>query len=81
VRGSYPARVVTRPDGPSAPFEMRDVSTTIHAFRKRFARRRSKGLMANTERALFKRGTPQDVSSPRAKAQRHGKVTADRWNQ
>jgi hypothetical protein len=26
-------------------------------------------------------GTPQDVTSPRAKGQRHGKVTADKWNQ
>jgi hypothetical protein len=26
-------------------------------------------------------GTPQDVTSTRAKAQRHGKVTADKWNQ
>jgi hypothetical protein len=60
---------------------MRDIGTNIREFRTRFARRRSKGLMANTERALFKRGTPQDVSSPRAKSQRHGKVTADRWNQ
>ncbi len=26
-------------------------------------------------------GTPQDVPSERAKSQRHGKVTADKWNQ
>ncbi len=26
-------------------------------------------------------GTPQDVTSTRAKNQRHGKVTADKWNQ
>ncbi len=26
-------------------------------------------------------GTPQDVTSERAKSQRHGKVTADKWNQ
>jgi hypothetical protein len=26
-------------------------------------------------------GTPQDVTSERAKNQRHGKVTADKWNQ
>jgi hypothetical protein len=50
-------------------------------FRKRFARRRSKGLMANKQEDLFRAGTPQDVTSPRAKSQRHGKVTADRWNQ
>ena len=26
-------------------------------------------------------GTPQDVADTRAKNQRHGKVTADKWNQ
>ena len=26
-------------------------------------------------------GTPQDVSGTRAKSQRKGKVTADKWNQ
>jgi len=26
-------------------------------------------------------GTPQDVTDTRAKNQRHGKVTADKWNQ
>ena len=26
-------------------------------------------------------GIPQDVTSDRAKNQRHGKVTADKWNQ
>jgi hypothetical protein len=30
---------------------------------------------------LEQAGTPQDVTSPRAKSQRHGKVTADKWNQ
>jgi hypothetical protein len=37
--------------------------------------------MANREGQLYRPGTPQDVTSPRAKSQRHGKVTADRWNQ
>ena len=53
----------------------------LEGFRKRFARRRSKGLMANKQEELFRAGTPQDVTSLRAKSQRHGKVTADRWNQ
>jgi hypothetical protein len=53
----------------------------LEEFRKRFARRRSKGLMANKQEELFRAGTPQDVTSLRAKSQRHGKVTADRWNQ
>jgi hypothetical protein len=30
---------------------------------------------------LAQAGTPQDVTSARAKSQRHGKVTADKWNQ
>ena len=30
---------------------------------------------------VFKKGTPQDVSSVRAKNSRHKKVTADKWNQ
>lgn len=50
-------------------------------FRKRFARRRSRGLMTNKENELFRSGTPQDVTSIRAKSQRHRKSTADRWNQ
>jgi hypothetical protein len=53
----------------------------LEDFRKRFARRRSKGLMANKQEELFRAGTPEDVTSLRAKSQRHGKVTADRWNQ
>jgi hypothetical protein len=30
---------------------------------------------------LIKKGTPPDVTSARAKPNRHGKVTADKWNQ
>lgn len=33
------------------------------------------------QRELFRAGTPQDVTSVRAKSQRHRKSTADRWNQ
>ena len=53
----------------------------MHFFRKRFARRRSRALMANKEDALFRAGTPQDVTSVSAKSQRHWKSTADRWTQ
>jgi hypothetical protein len=60
---------------------MRNGPSAARDFRKRFARRRSRGEMANTMRALFRRGTPQDVTDVRAKSQRRGKVTADRWNQ
>jgi hypothetical protein len=53
----------------------------LERFRKRFARRRSKGLMANNQEELFRPGAPQDVASIRAKTQRHGKMAAERWNQ
>jgi hypothetical protein len=64
---------MTNPD-PRKPDPSRD-------FGKRFSRRRSKGEMIDRVRALFKAGTPQDVTSVRAKSQRHKKSTADRWNQ
>jgi hypothetical protein len=60
---------------------MNSMSTRLRDFRKRFAARRSKGEMANTEGSLNRAGTPAEVTSPRAKSQRHRKVTADRWNQ
>jgi hypothetical protein len=60
---------------------MRNVPEALRAFRARYARRRSRGLAPNTERKLHRHDTPPDVDSPRAKSQRHGKVTADRWNQ
>jgi hypothetical protein len=53
----------------------------VRDFRSRFARRRTKGEMVNKERELFRADTPPDVTSVRAKSQRHGKSTADRWNQ
>ena len=53
----------------------------MNPFRKRFARRRSKGLMSNKQDELFRASTPQDVTSVRAKSQRHRKSTADKWNQ
>jgi len=37
--------------------------------------------MTNKEPAVFDANTPQDVTSPRAKSQRHRKSTADKWNQ
>jgi hypothetical protein len=43
--------------------------------------KRSHAEMANTQAEVFDAGTPQDVTSTRAKNQRHGKVTADKWNQ
>ena len=53
----------------------------LDSFRKRFSRKRSKGMMASRQRDVYRADTPPDVASQRAKSQRHGKVTADRWNQ
>lgn len=53
----------------------------LSKFGKSFSSRRSQGEMANTSNEVFGRGTPQDVTDPRAKNERHGKVTADKWNQ
>ena len=50
-------------------------------FGKSFSQRRSHGQMGNREDEIFKAGTPQDVTSVRAKNERKGKVTADKWNQ
>ncbi len=33
------------------------------------------------ENEVFKKGTPPDVTSERAKSTSHRKVTADKWNQ
>jgi hypothetical protein len=53
----------------------------MQRFGKSFSARRSQGEMANTQDEVFAHGTPQDVTSVRAKSQRHGKSTADKWNQ
>ncbi len=53
----------------------------LQQFGKSFSARRSQGQMAPTERDLIDAGTPQDVTSARAKNQGKGKVTADKWNQ
>ncbi len=53
----------------------------MHRFGKKSAQERSQGQMANTEHELHSAATPQDVESARAKNSRHGKVTADKWNQ
>lgn len=50
-------------------------------FGKSFSARRSQGEMADTSREVFDAKTPPDVTSTRAKSERHGKVTADKWNQ
>ena len=50
-------------------------------FKKSFSARRSKGEMVNTEAEIFSASNPPDVTSVRAKSSRHGKSTADKWNQ
>jgi hypothetical protein len=50
-------------------------------FRKRFSRKRSRGEMTDTSNKLADPGTPQEVTSVRAKSQGHRKSTADKWNQ
>jgi hypothetical protein len=52
----------------------------LQQFGKDFSARRTRGQPA-TSAKVGDAGTPQDVTDPRAKAERHGKVTADKWNQ
>ena len=53
----------------------------LQSFGKQYSAKRSKGLMNPTDGQISGPGTPQDVSSPRAKSARHKKSTADHWNQ
>jgi hypothetical protein len=53
----------------------------VAQFGKSFSSRRSQGEMRDTSREVIDANTPQDVTSVRAKNQRHGKVSADKWNQ
>jgi hypothetical protein len=55
--------------------------TAFTDFCTRFAQRRSRGEFVNTEQEIFSADTPPDVTSVRAKSSRHGKSTADKWNQ
>jgi len=50
-------------------------------FGKSFSQRRSHGRMRQREDEIYAASTPQDVTSVRAKNERKGKVTADKWNQ
>jgi hypothetical protein len=59
------------------------MSTTadrVRAFRKRFAARRSRAAAAEMRESSGNRAG-SEIADPRAKSRRHGKVTADRWNQ
>jgi hypothetical protein len=53
----------------------------LQQFGKSFSARRSQSEMQDTSDQLLKDDRPPDEYSVRAKNQRHGKVTADKWNQ
>ncbi len=53
----------------------------LQRFGKSFSARRSQSEMVNKQDELFDANTPQDVTSVRAKNEKKGKVTADKWNQ
>ncbi len=53
----------------------------LQRFGKSFSARRTQGQMTNKQGEIFDAGSPQDVTSVRAKNERKGKVTADKWNQ
>ncbi len=53
----------------------------MHQFGKSFSARRTQGEMRDTSGEIFDAATPPDVTSVRAKSRRHGKSTADKWNQ
>jgi hypothetical protein len=81
--GASPRKVVRgrRPRSATAVAPRRKGKDRAPDFRTGFAARRSRGEMVNTEQEIHRAGTPQDVTSVRAKSQRHRKSTADRWNQ
>ena len=53
----------------------------LQQFGKSYSGRRSHTEVADTSGSLDDRGTPQEVSSVRAKNEKHRKMTADKWNQ
>ena len=53
----------------------------LQRFGKSYSARRSQGRMRNKQEEIYAASTPQDVTDPRAKNERHGKMTADKWNQ
>jgi hypothetical protein len=53
----------------------------MQKFRTRYAARRSQGAMADTSQKISAAKRPADDASVRAKSRRHGKSTADKWNQ
>ncbi len=69
------------PDGQDEAVSRFERALRRVGFRKRFSARRSRHTMPDTEQQKIDASTPQEVSSVRAKSQRHRKSTADKWNQ
>ena len=53
----------------------------LQQFGKSSSERRPPTDIVDTSGSVNERGTPQEVSSVRAKNEKHRKVTADKWNQ
>jgi hypothetical protein len=53
----------------------------MQAFGKRFSARRTQGEMVDKSGDVLAATRPPDQASARAKSSRHGKSTADKWNQ
>ena len=53
----------------------------LQRFGKTYSAGRSQSEKVDTSGSLDDASTPQEVSSVRAKGQKHRKVTADKWNQ
>ena len=53
----------------------------MQRFRKKSQLVDDPGAAASSQDQLYAPGTPADVTSTRAKSQRHKKSTADKWNQ
>jgi hypothetical protein len=53
----------------------------MERFRKKAPAPDKPGGASGSQDGLYSAGTPADVTSTRAKSQRHKKSTADKWNQ
>ena len=53
----------------------------MERFRKKSSAPDNPGGAAGSQDQIYAAGTPADVTSARAKSQRHKKSTADKWNQ
>jgi len=53
----------------------------MQRFRKKAVTGENADAAAASQDQLYAAGTPADVTSTRAKSQRHKKSTADKWNQ